>query len=551
MSLNLYQRVTQSEAHLPLDLDAIARNYRRLSRSVGGWYAGSFYVSPQDVGRTALQTYFNTWIGNVVRETAYGMLAWEGLVYAMQLTLDGAVFEITLDPDRWHNNVDVYYSDLAIADTDQGALSYWTWDTNVGALSYTTEAGDDTFTDAGQDFSPYVTGAEAWWVIEITNTDGTITWAYLGATVTNPEVRVFTDIDKTTPGWNGQAPAGLTPASYEVQLAGGFVDLGQDFTPWQTVAGDALYRLQVANSDNTTSWGYMSAISGITVIECYTDVGRTRRGWNGEWPAQKTPISYEVVEVARYGVRLDTGWSDNADSVGEYGEMEYIVTLPGSQAVPATALRDRLLTEGAWPRSRFIGTAEGEDSLAVTLAGFWGTTFWSYWEHSQTATASTLMTNLATDAEFIGAGRIDINTLELTADAFPIPQRIGDLIMRAQEMGDAAGNIWNCGVYENRDLVYESAPTTAEFLWRDGRLLNKAGQPVQPELVRPGFYLRAQNILGAVQPPGTSELWDDPNVAYVDEVEWERDDKLLTLSLKNAGPSIVLREQILRGGWRE
>ena len=119
--------------------------------------------------------------------------------------------------------------------------------------------------------------------------------------------------------------------------------------------------------------------------------------------------------------------------------------------------------------------------------------------------------------------------------------------MRVQEMGDAAGNIWNCGVYENRDLIYEQAPTTAEYLWRDGQLLNKAGQPVQPELVRPGFYLRAQNILGAVQPPGTSEIWDDPDIAYVDEVEWSRDDHILTLSLRNAGPSLMLRQQILRG----
>lgn len=552
MSLNgsgiwLEGRPAYAAAYGLSNISRIARNYRRISRAVGGFYSGSFYVSPEDVGGQQLQNYYNNWIGCAVREMSYGATAWEGIVYKMQLTLGGAVYEISMEPERWHNNVDVYYSNLAIADINVGALSYWTWDINVGALSYTTEAGDDTFTDAGQDFAPYVTVGNAWWYIDIVNTDGTITWAYLGATVSATEVRVFQDVAMTIPGWNGQAPAGLTPASYEVQLMGGFVDLGQDFTAWQTVAGDALYRLQVANSDNTTTWGYMGAISGATVIECYTDAARTVRGWNGDFPAGKTPVSYEVVEIAQYGVRMDTGWSDNEDSVNELGEMEYVITLPGSMATPATALRDRTLTENGWPRSRFIGTTDEPDNLAVTLAGFWGTTFWRYWKHSLTAPATTLITSLVTDAEFVGAGRIGVNTLQLTADAFPIPQRIGDLLMRAQEMGDASGNIWNCGVYEDRDLVYEQAPTTAEYLWRNARLLDSCGNPTRPELVRPGFYLRAQNILGAGQPPGSGALWDDPNVAYIDEVEWDRDSRELTLSLRNSGPSLLLRQQIVRG----
>jgi hypothetical protein len=551
MSLSLYQRLTYSEALLPVPLDALARNYRRVSRAVGGWYSGAFAVDVAQVSRQQLETFYNTWIGCVVKEHVAGILAWEGIVYAMQLTLDGAIYEISLDPERWHNNVDVYYSDLAVEDIDQGTLSYYLMDVEQGALSYTDEGGAATFTDAAQDFSAFApTDGYALYRLDVTNSDGTLTWAYLGTTVANTEVRVFTDKATTTPGWNGQAPAGLTPTSYNVIAYGVFSDTGQDFSDWQTLAGDALYRIQVANSDNTTSWGYLGPVSVANErINVYTvpDWGASSRGWNGEEPAGKTPVAYEVINVANYGVRRDTGWSDNADSVDEHGEMEYIITLSGSQPTPATALRDRSLTEFAWPRSRFIGTTEGEDALTVTLAGFWGTAFWRYWEHSQTAAASTLVTNLATDAQFIAPGNIDVNALELTADAFPIPQRIGDLLMRVQEMGDASGNIWNCGVYEGRKLSYVAAPTTAEYVWRDGRLLNKAGQPVPPELVRPGFYLRARNILGAVQPPGTSDVRDDPNVAYVDEVEWSRDDGTLTLSLRASGPSIILRDQILRG----
>ena len=110
MTLNLYQRPTGDEAHLPLDLDGIANNYKRLSRAIGGWYSASF--SLQDLPAYQLQSFFNTWIGYVVQESAFGMQAWEGIIYSMQLTLDGAVYEISLMPESWHNNVDVYYSCL-------------------------------------------------------------------------------------------------------------------------------------------------------------------------------------------------------------------------------------------------------------------------------------------------------------------------------------------------------------------------------------------------------------------------------------------------------
>ena len=458
MSLNLYQRPTGDEAHLPLDLDSIARNYRRLSRSVGGWYSASFGL--QNLPAHQLQSYFNTWIGYVVKESAFGMQAWEGIIYSMQLTLGSAVYEISLQPESWHNNVIAYYSDLAVEDTDQGNLSY------------TDEAGAETFTDAGQ-----------------------------------------------------------------------------DFTAWQTATAgtDSVYRIQVANTNNTTSWGYLGAIVGITEIYVFTGPTRATAGWNGQDPTGLTPEHYEVITVANYGVRRDTGWSANANSVSEYGEMEYLITLSGSQPTPATALRDSHLTEFAWPRARFVGVADEPDSLAVTCAGFWSTLFWRYWEHSRTAAASTLVGDLADDGEFTSAGRIETNALVTTADGFPMPQRIADILEWLTDKGDSSGNIWKCGVYDNRKLVYEQAPTTVDYIWRDGRLLNKAGQAVVPQLLKPGFYVRTESALGAVQPPGTSGIWDDPQVAYVDEVEWSRDDGSLTLSLRNAGPSLIMRRQILAG----
>jgi hypothetical protein len=548
MTLQLFGRPTGDRAHDPLDLSYVARNYRRISRSVGGWYSGSFAVS--DVPRHQLQHWFNTWIGQEVRELVFGLTAWQGLIYRLQLTIDGSVYEISLDPDSWHNNVIVYYSDLAVEDTEQGTLSYLVVDTEQGTLSYTDESGDDTFTDDAQDFTDWDTDdGDAYYRIEVINADGTVTWAYLSTTVSATEIYVTSDIARTTYGWNGEDPTGKTPATYNVVPVGAFKDTGQDFNDWETLGeeADAAYRLQVANSDNTESWGYIGEATSATDVFVFTGIDRSQKGWNGEDPAGKTPEHYEVISVENYGVRKDTDWASNADSVAEHGEMEYLITLPGSQPTPATALRDKELTEYAWPRPRFIGVSNEPDSLAVTLAGYWSTLYWRYKEQSRTAGASTLIEWLASAAEFVSVGRVESNTMELTGDAFPMPQRIGDIAEWITEQGDASGNIWKCGVYEDRELVYEQAPTTVDYVWRDGRLLNKAGQPVVPQLLKPGFYVRTVGALGAAQPPGTSNVWDDPQVAYVDEVEWDLDRRELTLSFRAAGPSLILRQQILAG----
>jgi hypothetical protein len=79
---------------------------------------------------------------------------------------------------------------------------------------------------------------------------------------------------------------------------------------------------------------------------------------------------------------------------------------------------------------------------------------------------------------------------------------------------------------------HEQAPTTVDYILRDGALYDKAGVTVDPALINPGFYVRDTNAPMGMQPPGTSNIWDDPQVSYCDEVEFIWPD---TLRLKFPG----------------
>ena len=99
------------------------------------------------------------------------------------------------------------------------------FDTEQGALSYAAT----TFTDSGQDWADWETtsgdGAYSVWV---TNSDNTLTWAYLGTKSSTTVATVWQDQGLTSAGWNGADPiaGSKTPSSYYVR--GGASELISD-----------------------------------------------------------------------------------------------------------------------------------------------------------------------------------------------------------------------------------------------------------------------------------------------------------------------------------
>lgn len=342
--------------------------------------------------------------------------------------------------------------------------------------------------------------------------------------------------------------------------ANSFQDDGQDFSEWQTLAGDAVYSLTVINTDGTVAWGFLgvdfTTANPNDSINVFTDVEMGTAGWNGE-VAAKVPSTYEVRNVVLAGSRQDTGFSESTDSSDRYGTMEYILSLGGATPEGATALRDGELAKFAFPRSRKIGGGQqgGEQrrqptTLEVSVAGYWVTLNWLYRSISRVAAASDMIETLVAASEFVTTGRVETNYLGVKVDCDPIPQRLGDLCEDKILEGDIDGAGWQGGVYANRKFVYEPSPTIAVYFLRpDGVLVGFDGVPIIPQLFRPGVLIKdAKSLLGG-QPIGGAAQ-DDPRIGYVEEVEWQADRQQLRYRIRGQEESVaVLRQQIQSGSF--
>jgi len=333
-----------------------------------------------------------------------------------------------------------------------------------------------------------------------------------------------------------------------------FQDDGQDFSEWQTVAGDAAYTIAVENSDGTKAWGFLGAAfttaNANDSIYVWTDVECTAAGWNGE-TSGKTASSYAVSGVSQAPARQSTGWSENTDTSDEYGEMNYITTLGGATPEAAVALRDGDLQTYAWPRSRKLGgtgSKKGPAVLEVSVVGYWATLNRRYRETSRMATATDLITTLVGASEFVTAGRIETNEMRVKVDCDPVPKRLGDAIEDVILQGDLDGNFWQGGVYADREFVYEQAPTSVQYYeLGGGALVDLAGAPVVPSMLEAGFLLLDEDAPTGGQPPGTSNVWDDPRVAYVDEVRFKAPDDL-EYHLLGDPPGVTTLVRQIQGG---
>jgi hypothetical protein len=237
--------------------------------------------------------------------------------------------------------------------------------------------------------------------------------------------------------------------------------------------------------------------------------------------------------------------------------MEMIYTLGASGAAGAEQLAVRALNAYGWPDSNMVGgltvskggSSNAGDGLYVTVLGFWTTLNWQLRILTETDDAATLLATLVGETEFVTAGRLETNALEVTVDC-GIAQRIGDLVKNIIGQGDLSGNIWKGGVYADRKLVYEPTPTTVDYRLINGILYHNAGIDVIPSLIDPGFYVRDSNAPSLIRSQswlaGSYNIWNEPGVSYCDEVEYIWPDEL---RLRFPGESVsvdVVQERVRR-----
>jgi hypothetical protein len=229
----------------------------------------------------------------------------------------------------------------------------------------------------------------------------------------------------------------------------------------------------------------------------------------------------------KYGYS-ETAFSEDTDSSDVYGESGYIDYIGGAyDSTSATAKRDKRLADNAFPRSRPQGGSggglavqTGGNTLHVMCAGY----VFSMNRRYQTSdiaagNLSAQISTLVGNSEFVTAGTIETNTLSVPVSVTGVEVRLWDLISELVEMGDASGNLYVGGVYEDQKFHYEAAETVVTHYWRKGRLLNRGFSQVLPTMIRPDIIVQFENSPGEFIPPGGAAR-DDPRSVYIEEVEF-------------------------------
>lgn len=275
-----------------------------------------------------------------------------------------------------------------------------------------------------------------------------------------------------------------------------------------------------------STFGLSSWEGLIYEVDLRLDGVQYRRTLDREWFHNRVKVVYRDG-----GANAETAWSEDTDSSGKYGTLEYIDIVGERTASGATATRDRRLVYFGIPGSRMVGGLEFpkrdrermNDSLTVKAAGYVATLNWLYRETSIASTAaSTAITTLVGDAEFVVAGDIESNTLSVDVDC-ETPQRLWDAIEDVILQGDASGNLWVGGVYADRQFDYGLAEVDAiTYYVREGQLVDRPGIPVVPELVVPNKVVRNASAPSA----GSGSVLSDPDNAWIEEVEFIAPDRV-------------------------
>lgn len=305
------------------------------------------------------------------------------------------------------------------------------------------------------------------------------------------------------------------------------------------------YNSYLANHLEEQTFGQGSWEGLIVEMVLTLDRVQFRRTLDREWFHNKVKVLYRDS-----GEQADTGWSENIDSSDECGEMNYIDSISEATSAAATALRDTRLADFGFPRSRMVGGLEFSNepqdragaSLQVTVAGYVATLNWRYRTSSIAATAaSTALEDLVDDSEFVVAGTIDTNSMNVDVDC-ATPQRLWDAIEDIILQGDASGNRWVGGVHEDREFDYNQAATEVKYFIQNGLLVDRGGTAAIPSLLKPDFIVRNANAPSGGTPIG-GNVWDDPRNAWITEVEFVAPDGFI---LKPAGFEDVqiLQEQL-------
>lgn len=515
-ALSLYSSVLGAAPRFERPLTTDAKGWKRSTRSQGGCWQGSFSIEGT---KAELQDYFRRWLGYDVQEKAGGMLSWRGMVYEMDLTLNGITRRRSLD--LMANSLKTTYVTQEIVGLNKVE--------NPGFENWTAGATDDFWTwqetVGGGNIQAAGAAHGGAWCLELTGT-GTAQTTYV-----RQNIQVTPGAAHRVTYWTkGDAAPGerVQSGMFGIQDAGGAN---------QWLCGPTIiWQNEAAWKDKIDS--FVGPPSGEIVLFFWAPEPNTR------------VVYFDDVAIFELGEGVfETEWvqvedADAGGPISTYGLKEEIIHLDNYPQATSIAYRDSYLAEYAWPWPRPVAAGSDiEARLDVFIAGYVHTMNWLYVvrgdgaEHDVDDWIVAIVgeefgidpvhrgyVEGAGDCQFVKIGSIASNTLQV-AQMTGLEERPWDLIQELTALGDNAGNPWRCWVRLDRQVNYQQLDVIPRyFIRRDGVFDTMAGAtPTNPWLLQPAVF-RDMTYRPPATEPG-SFLTSAQDI-YVEEVEmadgWEQ-----------------------------
>ena len=223
--------------------------------------------------------------------------------------------------------------------------------------------------------------------------------------------------------------------------------------------------------------------------------------------ANRCVVTYQLLntDTNEAGEQKRTDAANNTDSQARYGIQHQILAAGAITTAQADQRRDVYVLANGWPLvGQTLQFGGGEGSLSLDCLGYWYWLNYPYRLANVTGTVTVsakLAAVLAADPNAFFGGANQITSNALTVQQLEDQDRLAsEIIADVVSLGDASYNRYLFGVWTDRVVKYEAAPTTAEYLQRisDPRqvVTDLAGNVVHPWAIRPGKWL----LLGDVQP---------------------------------------------------
>jgi len=250
--------------------------------------------------------------------------------------------------------------------------------------------------------------------------------------------------------------------------------------------------------------------------------------------ANRVSLIYSTVDTSilppAIGMRVREGPQNDTDSQALYGIIEKVLSAGGIPAGNADDILTTYITEYALPETSKSLSTDRQSEPVVTVECLGYVHWLRLYTYAQTANTGTQ--NLSAKIEDILDA--DPNSLfastnaDITANTLAVKQFENNdrtawaLIKSLTAKGDAAGDRYLFGVYNNRRVEYDVIPTDIEYQQhltsQAQKITTLAGAEVKPWNIRAGRWLFLPDFLiGRTQP---ANLREDPRMLFIESATY-------------------------------